>query len=214
MSKFGEDSYRDQDLPFPGDQKQEEAKQVGGEESSAKAATTGVTPEEMARALLTLQQGMGEMRMRFGRPGVRYRSSATFLGIPLLAIARGPDFEKGEMYGHARGIIAIGDVATGVFAIGGLSRGIFALGGMALGCVTLGGCSIGLLLSVGGFSLGGIALGGCAIGGFAAGGMAIGHYAVGGQAIGTHVISPLRQDPAVMQLIETWVPFVKGMAGK
>ena len=150
MLTFRDDSYRDEEVPFPGEQKPEEVEQIADERVSAKA-TAGVTPEEMARALLTLQQGMGGMRMRFGRPGVRYRSSATFLGIPMLAIAKGPDLEKGEMYGHARGIIAIGDVATGVFAIGGLSRGIFALGGMALGCVTLGGCSIGLLLSVGGF---------------------------------------------------------------
>jgi len=52
---------------------------------------------------------------------IRYRSSASLANIPLLSIALGPDLEKGEWRGHARGIIAIGDVATGVIAFGGLA---------------------------------------------------------------------------------------------
>ena len=61
--------------------------------------------------------------------GIRIRSSATLWGLPLLAIALGPDFEKNEIRGHARGILAIGDIATGVLAFGGLARGVIAIGG-------------------------------------------------------------------------------------
>lgn len=208
MSPFRDESYRDEDVPFPGERKKGEEASKQEEGTREEGAAPGVTNEEMVRAMLTLQRGMR------GRLGTRYRSSLTIAGIPLLSVARGPDFEKGEMYGHARGIIAIGDVATGVFALGGLARGIFAMGGLALGFFSLGGCSVGLLLSVGGCSVGGIALGGCAIGGFAAGGMAIGYYAVGGQALGMHVLSPLKQDPALKQMVEGWLPVLKGLVGK
>ena len=49
---------------------------------------------------------------------VRRRSKLTLFGLPLYDIATGPDPEKGERRGHARGIIAVGDFATGVLAIG------------------------------------------------------------------------------------------------
>lgn len=84
---------------------------------------------------------------------VRKQSATTLFGLPLWAVACGPDPEKGEIRGHARGIIAIGDIATGFLAIGGLARGLIAIGGLALGCLSLGGCTLGI------FSLGGLALG-------------------------------------------------------
>ena len=64
--------------------------------------------------------------------GVRKRSSKVICGLPLYDIALGPDLQKGEVRGHARGIIAIGDVATGWLAVGGAARGIVAIGGAAL----------------------------------------------------------------------------------
>ena len=44
--------------------------------------------------------------------GIRKRSPKTLCGLPLVDIAIGPDPEKGEMRGHAHGIIAIGDIAN------------------------------------------------------------------------------------------------------
>ena len=44
---------------------------------------------------------------------VRYTSQNTFFGIPIIAIAYGADLNNGERFGHAKGIIAVGDVATG-----------------------------------------------------------------------------------------------------
>ena len=44
--------------------------------------------------------------------GVRKRSEKKLFGLPLYDIAIGADPEKDEKRGRARGIIAIGDIAT------------------------------------------------------------------------------------------------------
>jgi len=54
----------------------------------------------------------------------------------------GPDPEQGEWRGHARGLLAIGDVATGWIALGGLALGALALGGTAGGLVAIGGAAV------------------------------------------------------------------------
>ena len=71
---------------------------------------------------------------------IRWQSSATFLEYPFVSIAIGPDFGKNEVRGHARGFIAIGDLATGVIALGGVARGAVAFGGLAIGGIALGVC--------------------------------------------------------------------------
>jgi ribosomal protein L34E len=114
--------------------------------------------------------------------GKRYRSKATLFGLPVVDIATGP--KNGEMRGKAKGIIAIGDIATGGIAIGGLSIGVVALGGMAIGLCSMGGGAIGLLSAGGGMAVGGLATGGFGAGGLATGGMAVGAVAQGGAAFG------------------------------
>ncbi|MFO0872420.1 MAG: hypothetical protein U0575_00425 [Phycisphaerales bacterium] len=109
--------------------------------------------------------------LRRGAPvarGVRYRSTATIFGMPLLAVALGigPDGQRG----HAKGFFALGDVATGVVAIGGVAFGGVCLGGAAVGVFAVGGLGIGLLTALGGAALGAVAAGGAAIGGIATGG--------------------------------------------
>lgn len=147
--------------------------------------------------------------------GKRYTSKTRVFGLPLISIATGP-YGK-EKRGHAKGIIAIGDLATGWVAIGSLACGIFAIGGFSLGVVSIGGLTCGLLLSTGGLAVGGITtsgggLGGYAVGGFAAGfvadgGVAFGYYARAGNrgrdapiARGRYVISPSQQDPEAVAL--------------
>ena len=90
---------------------------------------------------------------------IRYKSEARFLEMPVVSIAVGPDPANHESRGHARGVIAMGDIATGVFAMGGVARGVVALGGVAFGGIALGGLGLGLL-----------AFGGLALGYFAAAG--------------------------------------------
>jgi hypothetical protein len=152
---------------------------------------------DLERRIAELEQQLAAMKQ--GRPrGVRYRSSVVFADIPLLAIAMGPDPERGEIRGHAKGILALGDMATGVIAVGGLARGLFAFGGLAVGGLTFGGLSLGVIAAIGGLAIGSLALGGGAGGGVAVGGGAAGYYACGGGALGKHVVSPIAQDPEAL----------------
>jgi hypothetical protein len=135
--------------------------------------------------------------------GKRFNSRTRVFGLPLISIASGPHGK--EKRGHAKGIIAIGDIATGFVAFGGVSRGIFTFGGFSIGAVSFGGVTLGLLLALGGLAIGGVTTGGFGIGGYAnggmacgfiaEGGMAMGYYARGGSAIGKFVVSPSQQDP-------------------
>lgn len=201
MSPIRDDSYRDQDIDEPFRPGNSHKKSPDEDSLNEDAENKPQLDPATAAALQNVQKILNATP--FAYRGTRYRSSFTILGIPFLAISRGPDIANGEMLGHAKGIIAIGDIATGVFALGGISRGLFALGGVALGGFTLGGCSIGLLTAVGGFALGTIALGGCAIGGMAIGGCAIGYAAVGGLAIGQMTIGPQNQDPALVDFFKS-----------
>jgi len=118
---------------------------------------------------------------------LRWSSEGQFGDLPLVSIAIGPDFAKGEVRGHARGVLAIGDIATGWLAIGGLARGLVAVGGLATGLVSLGGLSVGLL-----------ALGGAAVGG----------VALGGAAFGKHVIAGWQKDPEAVRFFGQYVPWL------
>ena len=131
----------------------------------------------------------------FPARGIRKRADWGIGDIPFYDIAFGADPERGELRGHAKGIIAIGDFATGVLALGGLSRGVVAFGGLAAGLFSFGGLSLGLLSAIGGLAIGGLALGGGAVGGVAIGGGAVGYYACGGGAHGTHVVDAMHGDP-------------------
>jgi len=137
--------------------------------------------------------------------GIRITSKQVVCGRPLYDIAIGPDLAKGQIRGHARGVIAIGDIATGVVALGGVARGLIAFGGVALGGLTFGGVSVGLA-AIGGAAIGVVALGGGAVGVIAAGGMAIGYFACGGNALGTYTISALTKDPVAVEFFKYFLP--------
>ena len=138
-----------------------------------------------------------EVRLLRGRRGgrIRYRSSIAIGDIPLVSIALGPDPARGEWRGHAKGIVAIGDIATGLVALGGVAMGGICIGGLSFGLASLGGLALGILLAVGGLAVGTTAVGGGAVGRVAVGGGAVGEYACGGGAFGTHVLSATRRDP-------------------
>jgi hypothetical protein len=140
-----------------------------------------------------------------GFHAIRRRSDYEYLGLPLWSIAMGPDPARGEMRGHAKGVVAIGDLATGFIALGGLARGFFAFGGVALGVVAIGGLAFGAL-AFGGLAIGIVAIGGCALGWVAIGGAAAGFYAAGGAAWGTHVLSAMEQSPEAVAFFTQWEP--------
>jgi hypothetical protein len=150
------------------------------------------TREELEQKVDELEKQLAALR---GRPrGVRKRAGWGLGSLPFYEIAVGPDLERGEMRGHAKGVIAIGDVATGFVALGGWARGIVALGGLATGLFSVGGLSLGVLAAAGGLAIGGLALGGGAVGVVAVGGGAVGHYACGGGAAGDYVVAAARRD--------------------
>lgn len=110
-----------------------------------------------------------------------YKSQRTLWGLPLVHI----HFQNRGI-ARARGIIAIGNIATGFVAVGALAVGLLSFGGVALGLIALGGVAIGLLLSIAGVSIGTVALGGVALGLIAIGGVALGYVALGGCASGIY----------------------------
>lgn len=110
-----------------------------------------------------------------------YKSKRTLFGLPLIHV------NLGHRDHWARGIIAIGNIATGVVALGGVALGVFTLGGVSLGLLlALGAVSIGAA-SIGGVSLGLLAWGGIALGWLAVGGCAVGVYAAGGVVAASRV---------------------------
>ena len=145
---------------------------------------------------------------KFPVKGIRRQSTRKFYGLPIWAIAIGPDWERGEMRGHARGIFALGDIATGWFAFGGMARGFLAIGGLAIGLFAFGGAAIGIVLAIGGAAIGGLAIGGGAVGSVAIGGGACRYYAFGGGAVGVHTVSPLHQDPAALDFFCQYFPWL------
>lgn len=105
-----------------------------------------------------------------------YKSKRTVKGMPLVHINLGYG-----MY-HARGILAIGNIATGLIAIGAVSAGLISLGAVSLGLLTLAALSVGIL-SIGAIAVGLFAIGGFAVGYLALGGLAVGTYSIGGCAL-------------------------------
>lgn len=134
-------------------------------------------------------------KMAGARRAFEYRSSASFLGLPLVHVRYAPPDENA---GPAIGWIAVGDRAVGVlFALGAMSAGGVSVGSVSVGVLAVGGVSVGLI------SLGGVAFGLLALGTLSAGWVALGafaiawrgatgavavarDYALGGLAIGEH----------------------------
>src|SRR2546430_17049422 len=86
-----------------------------------------LSDEEFAKAKSQLLSSPGLSSVPF--KSIRRQSSHTFCGLPLWAVAIGPDLEPGEMRGHARAIFAAGDMAAGWVRVGGLGPVVVAVGG-------------------------------------------------------------------------------------
>jgi hypothetical protein len=164
--------------------------------------------DRLRRIADDLEEQVAELKKLPLCRGVRKRSSATLFGLPLYDIAVGPDPETGQIRGHARGIFAVGDIATGVVAFGGLARGVLAVGGLALGGFSIGGASLGILGALGGLAVGGIAVGGAAVGLVAVGGGALGYYACGGGAFGKYVLTAVHRDPEAVRFFQNLIPWL------
>lgn len=89
---------------------------------------------------------------------------------------------------RAKGIIAVGNIATGVVSLGFLSVGVLAIGLLSLGLLAFGSCALALLLGAGGVATGLLAFGGLAVGIMTFGGVSVEYIAVGGAAFGQYAV--------------------------
>jgi hypothetical protein len=112
--------------------------------------------------------------MAVRRRAMEYRSEQVWGDLPVVHVSVGGRQADGRYrLGRARGIIALGDVATGLVAVGGVAIGLFSVGGVAIGLVALGGLAVGF-----------VAVGGVAVGLLAVGAVAMGLTAVGAVTAG------------------------------
>ncbi len=127
-----------------------------------------------------------------------YKSRRTFKGFPLVHINIGRGFRR------AKGIVAVGNIATGVVAVGGAAAGLISFGAVSIG-----------LLGIGALVLGVISCGALAAGFFAAGGVAAGYLAVGGVASGIYTVGgvSLARDIAVGGFAKGYIAIGESVQG-
>jgi hypothetical protein len=158
-----------------------------------------------------LRRALSQLRLVLRGETVEYRSMRELLGLPLVHIVAGRR-PPGTPRRHAKGWLAVGDVATGVLAFGSRAYGGVAFGGIAFGAFSWGGIGAGIVtwsgiaggvIALGGLSLGWLSVGGLAVGHTAIGGIAYGQFAVGGLPYGTHVLANGIADPAAKEHFAT-----------
>ncbi len=116
------------------------------------------------------------------RPHYEYKSKKTVKGLPLVHINLGLGAYK------AKGIFAIGNLASGVFALGFLSAGIVSAGLLSAGILlSFGVIAVGLLIGMGSFAVGCIALGAITVGVFCMGALNFGEFWLGALSYGRQV---------------------------
>ena len=110
-----------------------------------------------------------------------YKSKRTLFGLPLVHVNVGMGMFR------AKGVLAIGNVATGILSIGLLSLGMLSFGLLSVGLIAIAAFSVGLLFAIGSIAVGTIALGAIAIGYVTLGAMSIGVYSVGALSVASRI---------------------------
>lgn len=162
---------------------------ITGEETAAPAAGPTIIEKHYYRE-----------RGDFFRPrgDYEYVSERTLWGLPLVHVHLS---EQG--LARAKGIIAIGNVATGVVSLGVFSVGLASLGVISLGLLLSIGCVAAGIVSLGCFAFGWLALGAMAFGRYAMGGIAVAsRIAVGGVARGALAIGGAVEGTTRFRLME------------
>lgn len=132
------------------------------------------------------------------RGDYEYVSRRTLWGLPLVHI-----HISGRGLARARGIIAVGNVATGLVSLGVFSAGLLSLGVISLGVLLSIGCVSAGTLSLGCFSFGWLALGAVTFGRYAIGGVAVAsRIALGGVANGPLAIGGAVKGTTRFRLME------------
>lgn len=116
----------------------------------------------------------------FVLPRYEYVSRTKLFGLPLVHINIGHGVYR------AKGVIAIGTIATGLISIGIFSLGLISIGVLCAGLLALG-VLTGGFFSIGAISFGIIAMGAVAIGLMSFGALSVGMFAFGGLSIGGYL---------------------------
>lgn len=109
-----------------------------------------------------------------------YRSQKMVGSLPFIHINVGPGLYR------AKGIIAIGNMASGVIAVGFLATGVIAVGLLSIGLLALATVAVGLL-AYGSLAVGVISFGAVSFGIFSMGAYSVGQFAFGAKAEGVQV---------------------------
>ncbi|MCL2843377.1 MAG: helix-turn-helix domain-containing protein [Oscillospiraceae bacterium] len=123
----------------------------------------------------TVRQGGQSARWQY-----EYKSKRTLFGLPLVHVNVGFGLYR------AKGILAIGTIATGLLSIGAISVGLLSIGAMGVGLIALCALAFGIL-AFGSVAVGVFAVGALAIGIFALGALSIGMFSTGALAVASHV---------------------------
>ena len=132
-----------------------------------------------------------------------FKSNATFFGLPLLHYTRGKCPETGRRI-IAKGVVAVGRLATGILAIGHASFGVIAIGQLGLGLLLGLGQGATGLYAIGQVAVGLIfGLGQIATGEIAIGQVAYGKYVLAQAGYGDYVWSMKRADPEAIKFFKS-----------
>ena len=132
-----------------------------------------------------------------------FKSNATFFGLPLLHYTRGKCPETGRRI-IAKGVVAVGRLATGILAIGHASFGVIAIGQLGLGLLLGLGQGATGLYAIGQVAVGLIfGLGQIATGEIAIGQVAYGKYVLAQAGYGDYVWSMKRADPEAIKFFRS-----------
>jgi hypothetical protein len=123
--------------------------------------------------------------------GFKWKTQASFFGIPLICVAYGRD-ERGRPM-VAKGFVAVGQFALGGLAIGQFGIGILCIGQFAAGLVALGQLALSPV----------VAFGQLAVGTFAIGQFVIGKFGRGQFGWAEYLWSPDRADMEAVAMFET-----------
>lgn len=119
-------------------------------------------------------------RAAFHGEGYEWRTTATWLGSPVIHVAFGLDAEGRPRV--ARGVIAIGQRARGGVAIGIIATGFVAIGVVAVGLFSVGIVALAALAAVGVNAIAPWAVGVVALGYWAGGVAPLGWHAAFGRS--------------------------------
>ena len=147
------------------------------------------------------------------RPYFEYKSKTTLFGLPLVHINLGW-MRWGMGIRRAKGILAVGNVATGVLAFGAVSAGILSIGPISAGLLfSLGAVAASLGVSLGALAVGTLAFGAVALGAlYGVGAVAVGNVAAGSVAFGhTAAIGTVAKAPLSITLRNSG-PLLNGAA--